>query len=167
MYAVILTGGKQYKVKEGDRIKIAMLNADEGKKVDFDKVLMIVDGEKVSIGTPYIKDALVGAEVIKHGRHKKIRIIKFRRRKHHMKHAGHRQYYTEVEIKKIPGSTKKESAPEKSAPKESTVKVAAKEKEKDKKKAPQKSSAKETAKKAVTEKKVTAKKVAKVAEKKR
>jgi large subunit ribosomal protein L21 len=103
MYAVILTGGKQYKVKTGDKLKIEMLNVDEGKSVEFDKVLMIASGDDVKIGAPYVKDAKVLAKVVKHGRNKKIHIIKFKRRKHHMKHAGHRQYYTEVEITAIPG----------------------------------------------------------------
>jgi len=94
MYAVILTGGKQHKVQVGEKIKIEMIPQDEGKQVVFDKVLMIVEGENANIGAPYIQGAQVTGVILKHGRHDKIRIFKFKRRKHHRKHAGHRQYYT-------------------------------------------------------------------------
>lgn len=103
MYAVIITGGKQYKVAEGDALKVEMLNLDPGQEITFDKVLMVADGDNVKIGTPYVKDATVTAEAVTHGRHKKIQIIKFKRRKHHMKHMGHRQYFTEIKIKSIKG----------------------------------------------------------------
>lgn len=101
MYAVIKTGGKQYRVKEGDVIKLETLSGDVGSIIDFADVLMLADGDKVTIGTPFISKALVKAEVIEHARHKKVKIIKFRRRKHSMKQMGHRQNYTQVKITAI------------------------------------------------------------------
>lgn len=101
MYAVIKTGGKQYRVKVGDVLKFEELPAEVGSTVDFSDVLMITDGDKVTIGEPMIKNAIVQASVMEHGRHKKVRIIKFRRRKHHMKQMGHRQNYTQVKITAI------------------------------------------------------------------
>ena len=101
MYAVIKTGGKQYRIKEGDVLKIEQLPVNIGEVIDFSEVLMISNDEKTTIGTPLINKASVKAEVLSQGRHKKIRIIKFRRRKHHMKQMGHRQNYTEVKITAI------------------------------------------------------------------
>jgi large subunit ribosomal protein L21 len=98
MYAVIKTGGKQYRVAEGDSLKVEKLEAGEGDSVEFDQVLMVGEGEDVKIGTPYVDGSTVTATVKAHGRGDKVEIIKFRRRKHHMKRAGHRQNYTEVEI---------------------------------------------------------------------
>ncbi|PJD92742.1 MAG: 50S ribosomal protein L21 [Legionella sp.] len=101
MYAVIKTGGKQYRVKEGDVLKIEQLPFDIGHVIDFTEILMIINGDKTTFGTPFIAKASVKAEVIAQGRHKKIKIIKFRRRKHHMKHMGHRQNFTEIKITAI------------------------------------------------------------------
>ena len=101
MYAIIETGGKQYRVAPGQMLKIEKLEADAGNTVDFDRVLMVGEGEQMRVGAPLVEGAKVTAEVIKHGRADKIRIIKFRRRKHHMKHQGHRQYYTQVKITNI------------------------------------------------------------------
>jgi len=98
MYAVIQTGGKQYKVQAGDILKVEKLDADEGKTVKLKDVLMLVDGDKVTTGTPYIKGATVSAKVNAHGRHGKINIIKFKRRKNYRRHIGHRQAYTELSI---------------------------------------------------------------------
>jgi large subunit ribosomal protein L21 len=98
MYAVIVSGGKQYRVKEGQFIRVELLGAEPGTAIEFDKVLMVFDGEKTLVGAPYVSGCCVKANVIKEGRADKIRIIKFRRRKHHMKHQGHRQSYTEVQI---------------------------------------------------------------------
>lgn len=98
MYAVIETGGKQYRVEQGQSIKVEKLSADEGATVDLDKVLMVADGDEIKIGTPYVDGGKVTATVISHGRGKKIRIIKFRRRKHSRSTQGHRQAYTELEI---------------------------------------------------------------------
>lgn len=101
MYAVIKTGGKQYRVKEGDILKLEQLTAEVGSSYDFVEVLMLSDGDKVTCGTPFVANAVVKADIIEHARHKKIRIIKFRRRKHHMKQMGHRQNYTQVRITAI------------------------------------------------------------------
>ena len=103
MYAVIKTGGKQYRVSEGETLRIETLDANEGDSVDFDQVLMVGDGEDVRIGAPLLEGGKVTATVKAHGRGKKVEIIKFRRRKHHMKRMGHRQNYTEVEITGITG----------------------------------------------------------------
>jgi large subunit ribosomal protein L21 len=101
MYAVIKTGGKQYRVKEGDVLKVEQLPVDIGNVIDFSEVLMISKDDKTTIGTPLVAKGLVKAEVLSQGRHKKIKIIKFRRRKHHMKQMGHRQNYTEIKITAI------------------------------------------------------------------
>jgi large subunit ribosomal protein L21 len=98
MYAVIQTGGKQYRVSEGDTLKIEKLEAEEGANVDFDRVLMVADGDAVSVGAPFIEGGKVTATVKSHGRAKKVNIIKFRRRKHHLKRQGHRQWFTELKI---------------------------------------------------------------------
>jgi large subunit ribosomal protein L21 len=98
MYAVIKTGGKQYRVAQGDVLRVERLAADVGARVDFGHVLMISDGDNVSVGTPLIDGSKVTATVIAHGRGNKIKIIKFRRRKHYRRQMGHRQSYTEIEI---------------------------------------------------------------------
>ena len=98
MYAVIVTGGKQYKVTEGEFLKIEKLEVATGEAVTFDRVLLIGNGDDVQIGAPVVDGAKVVAEVVSQGRHDKVRIIKFRRRKHHMKRQGHRQWYTEIKI---------------------------------------------------------------------
>ncbi|MCF6256743.1 MAG: 50S ribosomal protein L21 [Gammaproteobacteria bacterium] len=98
MYAVIKTGGKQYKVSEGATLKVEKIDADEGATVELDQVLMVVDGDNVNVGSPLVAGGKVTATVKSHGRGKKIEIIKFRRRKHHRKQMGHRQSYTELQI---------------------------------------------------------------------
>ncbi|RMF13618.1 MAG: 50S ribosomal protein L21 [Gammaproteobacteria bacterium] len=103
MYAVIVSGGKQHRVREGERIKLEKIEAETGATVEFDQVLMVADGDNVKLGQPVVEGAKVTAEVVAHGRHKKVQIIKFRRRKHHMKRQGHRQWYTEVRITGITG----------------------------------------------------------------
>lgn len=103
MYAVVSTGGKQYKVAEGDLCRVEKLDAEEGAKVNLDKVLMIADGDNITIGAPFVKGGKVTATVKAHGRGEKIEIMKFKRRKHHQKRTGHRQHYTELEITGIKG----------------------------------------------------------------
>ena len=103
MYAVIKSGGKQYRVAEGDVLKIEKLELETGASVDFDQVLLVADGDDVKIGAPLVEGAKVTAEVVQHGRAKKVEIIKFKRRKHHMKRQGHRQWFTEVKITGISG----------------------------------------------------------------
>ena len=98
MYAVIVTGGKQYRVSEGDTLKVELLPAAEGSTVELDRVLMVGEGADVKIGAPYLEGGKVTATVKSHGRGDKIRIVKFRRRKHHRKQMGHRQHYTELQI---------------------------------------------------------------------
>ena len=98
MYAVIQTGGKQYRVSEGAKLRVEKLSADEGSSVELDKVLMVGEGDNVTIGKPYVEGGKVTATVESHGRAKKVHIVKFRRRKHHLKRQGHRQWYTELKI---------------------------------------------------------------------
>jgi len=98
MYAVIRAGGKQYRVAEGDTLKIEKIAADEGASVELDQVLMVADGDEVKVGTPILEGGKVTATVKAHGRAKKVKIIKFRRRKHHLKRQGHRQWFTELTI---------------------------------------------------------------------
>jgi large subunit ribosomal protein L21 len=98
MYAVIQTGGKQYRVAEGDRLRIEKVAAEAGDDIELDRVLMIADGDDVRIGKPFLEGGKVTATVRSHGRAKKVKIIKFHRRKHHMKRQGHRQWFTDVQI---------------------------------------------------------------------
>lgn len=105
MYAIIKTGGKQYKVAPGDVVRIEKLPAAEGESVTFDQVLMLADGDKIQVGAPLLAGQTVAASVLRHGRGKKIEIIKFRRRKHHRKQTGHRQDFTEVTITNVGGKT--------------------------------------------------------------
>jgi large subunit ribosomal protein L21 len=98
MHAVIVTGGKQYRVKEGQSIKVEKLAEDMGNSIEFDKVLMLSDGETAQVGAPYLAGCTVQAQVVGHGRGLKITIIKVKRRKHHRKTQGHRQAYTELKI---------------------------------------------------------------------
>ena len=103
MYAVIKTGGKQYRVATGEYLKIETLVADVGATVSFDQVLLVGEGESVKVGAPLVNGGVVTAEVLRHGRGDKIRIIKHRRRKHYHKEQGHRQNFTEVKITGISG----------------------------------------------------------------
>jgi large subunit ribosomal protein L21 len=98
MYAVIKTGGKQYRVSEGETLRVEKLDAEAGANVEFDQVLMVADGDSVKVGTPLVSGGKVTAEVTGQGRGDKVKIVKFRRRKHHRKQMGHRQYFTEVKI---------------------------------------------------------------------
>ncbi|RBP49837.1 50S ribosomal protein L21 [Arenicella xantha] len=129
MYAVIKTGGKQYRVAVGDKLKVESLNAEEGDKITLDHVLMIGDGETVEVGTPTL-DKSVEAVVVGNGRGKKLRVVKFRRRQNSRTRTGHRQNFTELEITAIGGkaaakkpaakkavAAKKDDAPKKAAPK--------------------------------------------------
>ncbi|SET16818.1 MULTISPECIES: 50S ribosomal protein L21 [Marinobacter] len=103
MYAVIVSGGKQHRVKEGETLKLEKLEVETGGTVEFDRVLLIGNGDDIKVGAPVVDGAKVTAEVVNHGRHDKVQIIKFRRRKHHMKRQGHRQWFTEVKITGIKG----------------------------------------------------------------
>jgi large subunit ribosomal protein L21 len=103
MYAVIVSGGKQHRVTEGEVLRLEKIEVATGETVDFDKVLLVANGDDVKIGEPVVDGAKVSAEVVSHGRADKVKIIKFRRRKHSMKRQGHRQWYTEVKITGIQG----------------------------------------------------------------
>lgn len=98
MYAVIKAGGKQYRIKVGEKLKVERFDAEAGSELVIDQVLMVADGDNVAMGTPLVEGAKVNAKVIGQGRHDKIRIFKMRRRKHYQKHQGHRQNYTEIQI---------------------------------------------------------------------
>lgn len=100
-FAVIKTGGKQYKIAEGDKIKIEKIEDKKGSKINIEEVLLISDNDKLKIGKPHIKDAKIDAKIIDHGKREKIRIIKFKPKKRYKRHAGHRQNYTEIEVKEI------------------------------------------------------------------
>ncbi|MDH5472165.1 MAG: 50S ribosomal protein L21 [Gammaproteobacteria bacterium] len=103
MYAVVKTGGKQYRVTQGEYLRVEKLEGNEGDSIELNNVLMIADGDKLKIGTPMIDGGKVTATIKSHGRGKKVEIMKFRRRKHHQKKTGHRQSYTELEITGING----------------------------------------------------------------
>lgn len=101
MYAVIKTGGKQYKVKQGETLKVEKIDAAAGAKVDLNEVLMVSDGDKIKVGAPFLDGGKVTATVVSQGRGKKVGIVKFRRRKHYRKEMGHRQSFTELQIDTI------------------------------------------------------------------
>jgi large subunit ribosomal protein L21 len=98
MYAVVKTGGKQYRVSTGEKLRIEQIVADVGQEIVLDQVLLVADGEALKMGAPLVSGAKVKAKVLSHGRGEKIRIFKLNRRKHYRKHQGHRQNYTEIEI---------------------------------------------------------------------
>lgn len=151
MYAVIKTGGKQYRVREGDTLRVEKLAAEAGAKIQFDQVLMVGEGDKVKIGAPYLAGSQVSATVIGQGRGAKIKIVKFKRRKNYLRQNGHRQAFTEVEITKI-GGAPRAAAPQpeaKSTPEpkaESKTQADAKAKAEPKAKAAPKAKAKAAAK---------------------
>ncbi|HEX5863274.1 MAG TPA: 50S ribosomal protein L21 [Casimicrobiaceae bacterium] len=103
MYAVIKTGGKQYKVVPGEKLKVEQIPADVGAQIILDQVLLVGDGSNVRLGQPIVAGATVNATVLAHGRGEKIKIFKMRRRKHYQKHQGHRQGFTELKIDGIVG----------------------------------------------------------------
>lgn len=127
MYAVIKTGGKQHRVTEGETLKVEKIEVATGDTVQFDDVLLVSADDNVTIGTPLVAGAAVKAEVVSHGRADKVKIIKFRRRKHSMKRQGHRQWYTEIKITDIlasgakPASKAKKKAAPKPAPTQSAA----------------------------------------------
>ena len=98
MYAVFQSGGKQHRVSEGQTLRLEKLDAETGASIEFDSVLLVANGEEVTVGAPFVSGGKVTAEVVTHGRGDKVKIVKFRRRKHSRKQAGHRQWFTEVKI---------------------------------------------------------------------
>ena len=129
MYAVFKSGGKQYRVSKGEKLKLEKLEANVGKKVVFDQVLSVGEGKDINIGTPYLADAIVEAKVIDEGKDKKIEVVKFKRRKNYKRNFGHRQHYSLIEVTNITVK-KKKAAPKKAAPKKAAVKKATKTTEK-------------------------------------
>ena len=111
MYAVIKTGGKQYRVATGEKIKVEQIPAEVGTQITLDQVLMVGEGDAVKIGAPLVSGASVSATVLSQGRHDKVRIFKMRRRKHYQKHGGHRQNYTELEISAVNGGFPRSTDP--------------------------------------------------------
>jgi len=103
MYAVIASGGKQHRVEEGEFLRLEKIEVATGESLTFDQVLMVVNGDDIKIGAPLVEGATVTAEVLEHGRADKVNIVKFKRRKHHRKQMGHRQWFTEVKITGIKG----------------------------------------------------------------
>lgn len=101
MYAVIKTGGKQYRVVAGEKLKVEQITADVGSEIVLDQVFMVAEGDNIKVGAPLVDGAKVTATIISHGRGEKVRIFKMRRRKHYQKHQGHRQNYTEIQINGI------------------------------------------------------------------
>lgn len=98
MYAVFQSGGKQHRVSEGQTLRLEKLDVETGAKVEFDKVLLVANGEDIKVGAPLVEGSKVVAEVVQHGRGDKVKVVKFRRRKHSRKQQGHRQWFTEVKI---------------------------------------------------------------------
>ena len=129
MYAVFKSGGKQYRVSKGEKLKLEKLEANVGKKVVFDQVLSVGEGKDINIGTPYLADAIVEAKVIDEGKDKKIEVVKFKRRKNYKRNFGHRQHYSLIEVTNIT-LKKKKAAPKKAAPKKAAPKKATKTTEK-------------------------------------
>ncbi|MCM2681305.1 50S ribosomal protein L21 [Echinimonas agarilytica] len=103
MYAVFQSGGKQHRVAEGQTVRLEKLDVETGSAVEFDKVLLVANGENVTVGAPFVEGGKIQAEVVTHGRGPKVKIVKFRRRKHSRSQAGHRQWFTEVKITAISG----------------------------------------------------------------
>ena len=101
MYAVFQSGGKQHRVSEGQVVRLEKIEVETGAEVVFDKVLMVANGEDIKVGAPFVEGATIKAEIVEHGRGDKIKIVKFRRRKHYRKQQGHRQWFTDVKITAI------------------------------------------------------------------
>ena len=119
MYAVFKSGGKQYRVSKGEKLKLEKLKANVGKKVVFDQVLSVGERKDINNGTPYLADAIVEAKVIDEGKDKKIEVVKFKRRKNYKRNFGHRQHYSLIEVTNITVK-KKKAAPKKAAVKKAT-----------------------------------------------
>ncbi len=127
MYAIVNIFGRQYRVSEKEQVKVSLIGSEVGKKVTFDQVLLLDDGKKVSIGKPFVKSATVSANVLEHGRDRKILIYKKKRRKGYQRKNGHRQDYTLIQIDKIGTKAAKKAAPKKAAVKPADDKETGKE----------------------------------------
>ena len=157
MYAVFRSGGKQYRAAKGDVLRLEKIEADEGTTIKFDEVLLVGEGGDVKVGNPVVSGSTVSGKVVRQGKSKKVPVVKFKRRQNYLRQGTHRQFFTEVEITGITGSSAKKSAPEKEAAAEAEPAA---------KKVAKKKAAKKTAKKAAA-KKPAAKKTAKKAAKKK
>ena len=163
MYAVFRSGGKQYRAAQGDVLRLEKIEADEGASVDFDDVLLIGDGSDIKVGNPVISGSSVSAKVIRQGKSRKVPVVKFKRRQNYLRQGTHRQFFTEVEITGITGSSAKQAAPkddaaaEKPAAEKKVAKKVAKKKPAAKKAATKKPAAKKAAKKPAAKKKAAKK----------
>ncbi|CAN5148229.1 50S ribosomal protein L21 [soil metagenome] len=111
MYAVIKTGGKQYKVIPGEKLKVESIAGDIGSEIQFGEILAVGIGDQIKFGAPLLADSIIKATIVSHGRHDKVTIFKMRRRKHYQKHQGHRQNYTEIQILSIDGHEAEKKEP--------------------------------------------------------
>ena len=159
MYAVFRSGGKQYRAAKGDVLRLEKIEADEGATVKFDEVLLVGEGSDVKIGSPLLSGSTVSGKVVRQGKSRKVPVVKFKRRQNYLRQGSHRQFFTEVEITGITGSSAKKAAPKKT---EDTDKPAAKSASGEKKKAAAKKPAakKKAAKKSVAKKPAAKKKAA-------
>ena len=123
MFAVFQSGGKQHRVSEGDVVKVELVDGEPGAEVVFDRVLMVADGDNVNVGAPYVNEGKVTAEVLRIDRAKKVRIIKFKRRKDYLKRQGHRQWFTEVKITGISAAAENRSCALASAAQKATSEI--------------------------------------------
>ena len=161
MYAVFVSGGKQYRAAKGDVLRLEKIQADEGATVEFDEVLLVGEGSDVKVGNPTVSGTTVSGKVVRQGKSRKVSVVKFKRRQNYLRQGSHRQFFTEVEITGIGGATKKAApkAEEKPAAKKVTKKAA----KKTAKKAAKKAASKKPAAGKKTTKKSTKKKAAKKA----
>ncbi|MDH3266337.1 MAG: 50S ribosomal protein L21 [Gammaproteobacteria bacterium] len=167
MYAVFRSGGKQYRAAKGDVLRIEKIDGDEGTKVSFDEVLLVGEGSDIKVGSPTLSGSSVSGTVVRQGKSKKVPVVKFRRRQNYLRQGTHRQFFTEVEITSITGSSAKQAAPKKAASdatpetKAAAPKAAPVRKKAAKKVAKKKAAAKQPAAKKKATKKAASKKTAK------
>jgi large subunit ribosomal protein L21 len=159
MYAVFRTGGKQYRAAKGDVLRLEKIEADEGATITFDEVLLIGEGADVKVGDPLLAGSTVSGKVLKQGKTRKVSVVKFKRRQNYLRQGSHRQFFTEVEITGIGGSSAKKAASKKEAAEQPAAETEAAEKPV-KKKVAKKTAAKKTATKKTAAKKTAAKKKA-------
>ena len=169
MYAVFRSGGKQYRAAKGDVLRLEKIEGDEGSTVSFDEVLLVGEGSDIKVGSPTLSGSMVSGKVLRQGKSRKVPVVKFKRRQNYLRQGSHRQFFTEVEITDISGSSAKKAAakpaaPKEAAPKEAAPKAAAKKPAK--RKAAAKPAAKKVAKKAAAKKTASKKKAKKKVAKK-
>ena len=163
MYAVFRSGGKQYRAVKGDVLRLEKIEADEGATIKFDEVLLVGEGSDIKVGTPLLSGSSVSGKVVRQGKSRKVPVVKFKRRQNYLRQGTHRQFFTEVEITGITGSSAKQAAPkdDAAAEKPAAEKKVAKKKPAAKKAATKKPAAKKAAKKSPSGDKPAAKKAAK------